>query len=63
MRHFFPGQEISVRSNFHFFSCRLDKPSRPYVMRTYLISRFCNRKLTPKSRLVLKRIRTRILTI
>ncbi|NCH20977.1 hypothetical protein EHJ09_01505 [Cronobacter turicensis] len=63
MRKFFPDQEISVRSKIHFFSCRLDKASSPYDMRTYLISRFCNRKLTPKSSLVLKRIRTRILTI
>ncbi|NCH58163.1 hypothetical protein EHJ10_04920 [Cronobacter dublinensis] len=63
MRNFFPAQEISVRSNFHFFSCRLDKASSPYAMRTYLISGFCKPKLTPKSSLVLKRIQTRILTI
>ncbi|AYZ51337.1 hypothetical protein B7L13_20470 [Klebsiella oxytoca] len=56
-------EEISTRSNFHFFFRFIDIFSRPYGAWISRLSPFRNLNLTSKSTLVLKRILTRILTI
>ncbi|AYZ19533.1 hypothetical protein EGY08_24015 [Klebsiella sp. FDAARGOS_511] len=60
---FSSDEEISTRSNFHFFFCFIDIFSRPYVAWISQSLPFRNLNLTSKSTLVLKRILTRILTI
>ncbi|MDX6941022.1 hypothetical protein, partial [Enterobacter kobei] len=56
-------EEISTRSNFHFFFCFIDFFSRPYATWTCGLLPFRNLNLTSKSTLVLKRFLTKILTI